>query len=86
MKAEENEIINRINLLCQKYNSRNDSENLNAFLDAFVDLYPEWVELYNSRDEITYGDTSDEVEEMLITKLPKNATIAKYKIKNQIKK
>ena len=81
MKAEENEIINRINLLCQNYNSRNDSENLNAFLDAFVDLYPEWVELYNSRDEITYGDTSDEVEEMLITKLPKNATIAKYKIK-----
>ena len=80
MKAEETAIINRINLLCQNFKTRSDSENLNELLTLFDKLYPEWVDMYNERDEQTYGDTSDEVEEMLITKLPENTSIGKYKV------
>ena len=80
MKAEETAIINRINLLCQNFKTRSDSENLNELLTLFDKLYPEWVDMYNERDEQTYGDTSDEIEEMLITKLPENTSIGKYKV------
>lgn len=80
MNTEETSIINRVNLLYQNFNSRSDSENLNELLALFDELYPEWVEMYNERDELTYGDTSEEAEEMLITKLPENASIGKYKV------
>lgn len=80
MNTEETAIINRINLLYQNFKSRSDSENLNELLTLFDKLYPEWIDMYNERDELTYGDTSEEAEEMLITKLPASTTIGKYKV------
>ena len=72
--------IKKINDICKNFIANSDSKNLNDFLDVFDDLYPDWVDMYNERDEHTYGDISEDIDEILITKLPDTTTIEKYKV------
>ena len=79
MRSSDILLIDEINSICRNFSGLDNKTKLNKFLDFFSEVYPDWIRIYNSRDEYTYGDTSEEIEAMLVSKIPERYTVDNFK-------
>ena len=79
MYSRDKMLVDEINSICTNFSGLDNKTKLNKFLEFFEEVYPDWIRIYNSRDEYTYGDTSEEIELMLVSKVPERYTVDNFK-------
>lgn len=75
-------IIQEFEAICGDYSTHSSEQNLNALLDIFQKLKPDWVEKFNELDERLLDEKNIEdktFDDFLTIKLPKTYTVDRLK-------